>query len=109
MNTFKTFGQNRAYSKQQRSLSGPIARRSRAVLFAGNYNQRYAFLFVLHGGIVDEHLLSIGHMPRPAAFHAGNHLISEPDIAERAAHHYFVIASPRAIAVEIGRFDAKLD
>jgi hypothetical protein len=39
----------------------------------------------------------------------GNHLVAQPHVGERAAHHDFVIAAPRAIGIEIPRLYAMLD
>ena len=38
---------------------------------------------------------------RPAAFGAGHHLVPEPDVGEGSAHHHLVIASARAVRVEV--------
>src|SRR5581483_7158096 len=46
---------------------------------------------------------------RYAAFGAGGELIAEANVRERTANHYFVIATTRAVGVEIVRLDSALD
>ena len=56
--------------------------------------------------VVDRH----GHavVARHAAFDAGDHLVLDADVGEGAAHHDFVVAAPRAVAVEVGAADLML-
>jgi hypothetical protein len=42
----------------------------------------------------------------PAAFGAGGEFVAKADIGEGAADHHFVVAAARAVAVEVGGFDA---
>jgi hypothetical protein len=44
----------------------------------------------------------VGH----AALDAGNHQVLDARVREGAAHHHFVIAAARAVAVEVGGHDA---
>src|ERR1035441_7470919 len=64
---------------------------------------------VADGGVIHRHPLLRWIMHREAAFHARHHLVLEPDIGEGPAHHYFVIAAPRAVLVEVGRLNLVLD
>ncbi len=44
-------------------------------------------------------------MAGDAAFDAGHHFVADADIGKGAAHHHFVVAAARAIAVEFGLAD----
>ena len=64
---------------------------------------------VLHRCVVDEHLCAPRVANRvSAAFHARavgfqrQHQVFDAHVGECAAHHHFVVAAPRAVAVEIG-------
>src|SRR4029077_4184745 len=69
----------------------------------------------LHGGIVYGHLLTIGLMERdtaldPRAVGFGwHHQILDSHVGKGTAHHYFVIAAARTVAVEVGLADAVPD
>ena len=43
-----------------------------------------------------------------AAFPVRGHFIANADVGEGAAHHYFVVAAPGAVGVELGHIDAVL-
>ena len=63
---------------------------------------------VLHRGVVDRHLLAVGPVLGEAAFRnvavgALQHEVLDADVGERAAHHDFMVAAPRAVLVEVGR------
>ena len=105
----EALGDDRGHAEQQRALGRPVARRSRSVLLAGNDQQRHALALVLHRGVVDRHHRAVGLMRRPAAFGARRHLIAQPHVGERAAHHHFVVAAARAVRVEVARLHAVRD
>ena len=91
----------------------PLAAQSReeprAVLLAGQDDERRAFALVAHRGVEDRHLLAGGNVQRHAAFDTRQQQVAQPDVGEGAAHHHFVIAAPRAVLVEIRRLHALLD
>ena len=94
------------------SSSVPFAAQSRddpgSVFLARDDEQRHAGVLVFHRGVVDRHHVAVRLIRRPAAFGAGRELIAQPDVGERAAHHHFVIAAPRAVRVEVLRLHAVL-
>ena len=63
----------------------------------------------LHRGVVDRRRLAVGQVHREAALGAGREPVAQPDVRERAPHHHFVVAAPRAVGVEVERLDAVLD
>ena len=66
-------------------------------------------LLVRHRRVVDGLRLAARLGRRPAALGARRHLVAQADVRERAAHHHFVIAAPRAVRVEVLLLDAVLD
>ncbi len=56
----EALGDHGAHAEQPRALGGPVAARARAVLLAGEHDQRHALLDVAHRGVVDRHLLAVG-------------------------------------------------
>src|SRR5690606_36535654 len=73
-------------------------RRARAVLAAGENDQRDPLLHVLFGGVPEVHLLAVGQVAGPATL-ALHELVAQPHVGERATHHHFVVAAPRAVRV----------
>ena len=102
-------GDHRLHAEQHRALRRPVARRSRSVFLAGDHDQRHAGGLVLHRRVVDRHHFAAGQIGGHAAFDAGHHLVLDARVGERAAHHHFVIAAPRAVGIEVLRLDAVLD
>ncbi len=101
MNTLEAFCQHGLDPQQVGTLGCPVAARAGAVLLAGNHQQRGAFLLVTHGRVVDRQLLASGHMQGVAAFFACQHFVADTDVGEGAAHHHFVVATPRTVGVEV--------
>jgi hypothetical protein len=108
VNALEALGDDGADAEQLGSLGGPVARGAGAVFLAGENDERHAALGVLHAGVEDGHLLAFGQQARDAAFGAGRELVAQAHVGEGAAHHDFVIAAARAVAVEVGRLDAVL-
>ena len=54
---------------------------------------------MLHGGVVNGHDFAM--VAAHAAFDAGDHFVFDADIGEGAAHHDFMMAAPRAVAVKV--------
>src|SRR5215470_10336204 len=109
VNALEALGDDRSHAQQSRPFRRPIARAARAVLLAGDYDQRRPFGLILHRGVVDAHLLAARIMSRHAAFHAGDHQVLDAHVGERAARHDAVVAATRAVAVEVGHVDALPD
>ena len=107
MNALEAFGDHGFHAQQQRAFGGPVARGAGAVFFAGDDEQRRAFLLVAHRGVVDRHLLAGGDVAGPAAFGAGSHLIAQANVGEGSAHHHFMIAAARAVGIEVAGLDAE--
>ncbi len=89
------------FAAQSRELPVPV-------FLAGNHDQRHALRLILHRRVVDAHALAVGLMNRDAAFDARHHQVLDAHVGERAAHHHFMIAAPRAVAVEVRDVDALL-
>src|SRR5690606_23912552 len=80
-------------AEHERALRGPVARRTRAILFAGKDDQRHAFRLVLFGSIEDGHLLAVWKMAGDAALGSRCELVAQADVRERATHHHLVVAA----------------
>src|SRR6266852_9644766 len=108
MDPLEALANHGADAEQPRSLRGPVPRRAVAVFGAGKNHQRDSLGLILHRGIVDRHLLAIGPMPGQAALGdiavgAPQHEVLDANVGEGAAHHDFMIATPRAVLIEVGR------
>ena len=57
---------------------------------------------VEHGRVVDRHRLAGRRVPGEAALDIVEHAVADADVGEGAAHHHFVVAAARAVAVEVG-------
>ena len=101
MDPLEALGDHRAHAEQRSALRGPVARRARAVLLAGDHHQRGAGALVRHRGVEERQRCAVRRRARPPAFHPRREVVLEPDVGERAAHHHFVIAAARAVGVEI--------
>src|SRR5688572_26603220 len=97
------------YTQQLSTLGRPVARRTRAVLFAGDNDEGYAGLPIAHRSVVDRHLLAVGLIERPSALGAGRELVAQPRVGEGAAHHDLMVPAARAVGVEVRRLDPLLD
>ena len=73
----------------------------RAVLLAGEHDERRALRLVLHRRVVDRHRRAVGKMHGDAALGSGRELVAQPRVGEGAAHHHFVVPAPRAVGVEL--------
>src|SRR5205823_3289604 len=79
-----------------------------AVFLASDAHERDLLTLVLYRGVEDSlHLTDRVQNPvcwqlqGPIAFVIGHELVPKPDVAEGAAHHHLVIATPRAVRVEL--------
>src|SRR5262249_53565141 len=91
--------------QQHRSLGGPVARGSGAVLFAREDDERNILALVSHRRIIDRQLIARWKVDRDAALDARNHLISDSDVREGAPHHHFMVPAPRSVLIEVGGLD----
>jgi hypothetical protein len=60
VDALEALGDDRADAEQVGALRRPVARGARAVLLAGEDDERRALGLVLHRGVVDRHLLAVG-------------------------------------------------
>src|SRR5690606_41839613 len=67
-------------TEEPRPLGRPVAARARAVLLAGDDDERNALLLVAHRRIVDRHLLARGEVARVAALAPRPEAASEPHV-----------------------------
>ncbi len=99
-------GDDGAHAEQARALGGPVARRARAVLLAGDHDRRHAVGEVAHRRVVDAHLLAARLVQGDPALGTGRHKVAQADVGEGAAHHHLVVAAARAVGIEIRGRDA---
>src|SRR5882724_2793041 len=93
MNALETLGDDRSYTQQLCSLSGPVARASGSIFLPGNHYKRHSFRLVLHRGVIDTDALAVRLMNGHTALNTGHHQVFDPYIRERATQHHLVIAS----------------
>src|SRR5919205_843306 len=106
MDTLETLRNHRFDTEQSRSFRSPVARTAGAVLLTGDDYERDIFRLITHRRIVDAHTFPVRLIDRHAAFDAGHHQVFDAHVRERAAHHHFMITTPRAVAVEVFDIDA---
>src|ERR1700684_1125844 len=106
MDALEGFGDDGADAEELRSFGGPVAGGAGAVFFAGEDDERSAALGILHRGVVDGHRLAFREKAPDATLSARSELIAQADVGEGPADHDFVIATTRAVGVEVGGFDA---
>src|SRR6202171_2264378 len=87
MDLLEALADHGADAEQPGSLRAPARRRAVAVFGAGENHQRHLLGLILHGGIVNRHLLAIGPMFGKAAFRniavgAPEHEVLDADIGE---------------------------
>src|SRR6266571_4519340 len=109
MDTLEAPGDGGAYAQQQRPLGSPVTGTTGAVFFAGDDQQWYPFLLVVHRCFVNGGLLATGKVERVVSFLLRQQAIAQANIAKSAAYHHLVVTTPRSIGVEVALFDAMLD
>src|ERR1051325_11001737 len=97
MYALEALGHDRFDAEQQRSLRRPVARAAGAVLLPRQDDERNTGGLVFDRGVVDGHALAVRLVNSDAALRAGNHQVLDAYVGERAAHHYLMIAAPRAV------------
>ncbi len=108
VDTLVTFGDGEADTEQARTFGGPVARRSRAVLLAGEDAERRPALGVGDRSVVNGHGNVVGQQTRDAALGAGREPVAQAYVGKGAAHHHLVVAAAGAVAVELDRLHAVL-
>ena len=109
MDALVAFGDDGAHAEQAGALRRPVAGGAGAVLLARQDHERYAFVAVLHGRVVDALLLAVGQMAGDATLGAGRELVAEADVRERAPHHHLVVPAPGAVGVEVLATDVAVE
>ena len=89
------------------SLGSPITGGTRAVLVSCEDDELLASILVLLGGIEDGHLLARGHMDGRWA-DLRHHLVDQTHVGESATGHDFIVATTRAVRVEVLGLDSAL-
>src|SRR5919108_180869 len=102
-------GGYRPHAEEVRPLRRPVARGARAVLLAGEDDERHALREVALRGLEDRRLLAVREVYRPRALALRHEQVPEADVGEGAAHHHLVVAAPRAVRVEVLALDAGED
>ncbi|MPL73108.1 hypothetical protein SDC9_18901 [bioreactor metagenome] len=103
----EAFRDDRLDAEQVGALRRPVTRRARAVFDAAEDDERDARRLIFHRGVEDRRLFAVRALG-VAALDAIQHLVLDADVGEGAAHHDFVVAAARAVAVEVLRCDATL-
>ncbi len=109
MDALEALGDDGLYAEQEGALRRPVARGARAVLLAGEDEERHALLLVLQAGLVDRGLLAVREVDCVAALLAPGELVAQADVAEGAAHHDLVVAATAPVGVEVAGVYALLD
>ena len=109
MDPLEALGQDGPHPEQHGPLGGPVPRRPRPVLLAGQDHQRHTVGGVAHGGVVDGQRLAVGQVAGHAALGAGGQAVADPAVGERAPDHHLVVSPAGAVGVEVARLHAVLD
>ncbi len=109
MDALVRLGDHGADAEQRRALGRPVTRRARAVLLAGEDDQRHLGGGVLLRRVVDRQLLAVEQVAGDPALDAGHEPVTQPDVGERPADHHLVVAPAGAVGVEVLRVDPVLD
>lgn len=94
MNSLIALGNDGPHTEQVRSFGGPITRRSAAIVFAGENNQRSVLLLVQLGSIKDGQLLARGNVNGHWA-RLRHELVHNANVRKSAPSHDGVVASVR--------------
>ena len=105
MDSLEAACNHRTHAEQTRALGGPVARTACTVVLSGDHDQRHPLHTVALSSVVDAHVLAVRLVAREAALDARNHEVPDAHIGKRPADHDFVIAAPRAVAVEVLDWD----
>ncbi len=100
MDTLKALRDHGLDAQQVCPLGCPVAGGACAILLTAEDHQWSALGLIGHRGVIDRHLAAIGAFG-VAAFDAIEHLVLDADVGEGAAHHHLVVATARAVGVEL--------
>ena len=95
------------------SSTVPLAAQSRELpvpysLPAMTTSGRWSCLIV-HRRVVDRHRLAGRRVAGEAALDVVEHAVADADVGEGAAHHHFMVAAARAVAVELAAADLMVE
>src|SRR5699024_2394257 len=100
---------DRVHTEQAGALGGPVARGAGAVLLAREDDERDVRRLVVLAGLEDRRLLpTAGEVPGEATLDAVQQLVLLPDVGVGAADHVLLVATARAVGVEVLAVDAVL-
>ena len=105
MDALKALRYYRTDSEQHRTLRCPVSGAAGAVLAARDDDERHAVGLVAHRRVVNAHGFASRVVRRPVALMIGCEVIPQPYVAESAAHHDVVVATPRSVGVERASWD----
>ena len=106
MDPLEAFGDHRAHPQQTGAFRRPVAAGSGAILLASHHHAGHTLLAVTHGGAVDRHFLTAGHVLGVAALDVGCHLVTDTNVGESAAHHHLMVTAAGTVGIEIDRLHA---
>src|SRR5207244_4548730 len=81
-------GDHGSHAQEVRPLCRPVARRARAVLLAGEDDERHALGEISLRRLVDRRLLAVRKVHRPRPLRAGYEPVASPTLCAGAAHYY---------------------
>ena len=108
MDTLIGLGNHGLHAQQAGTFRSPVTAGAGAVFLAGNDHQGGVLFLILHGRIVDRHLLAGGDVFGESTLNAVQHLVPDAHVGEGATHHHLVIAPAGTVGVEILRFHSPL-
>ena len=108
MDTLVGLGNHGLHAQQAGTFRSPVTAGAGAVFLAGNDHQGGVLFLILHGRIVDRHLLASGDVFGESTLNAVQHLVPDAHVGEGATHHHLVIAPARTVRVEILRLHTPL-
>lgn len=92
---------------------GPLAAQSREdpvpYSLPAENDSKNSVRLVLHGSIVDRHLLTAREVLRHASFDTWDELILDPDVGKGTPHHDLMVAAASAIGIEVLGLHSQLD
>ena len=94
-------GENRAHAEKRRAFSGPVARRSGAVAFAGDEDDGRALVAVALGSTPQRQHFAAWRVDGRAGRRRGVKLVPRCAVHEQAAQHDFPVAATRREHVEV--------
>ena len=103
MDPLVALGDHEPNTEERGALRRPVAAGAAAVLLACQDRERHTRLPVTARGVEHRHEVAVGEIRGPRTLGPWRHLVSEPDVRERPAHHDLVVTAACAVAVELRR------